>query len=604
METVWYSPWFSFDTETTHVRPRWAKLVGMSFCCSDRESWYLPIQAHHSEPCLGADLVLPYIRNLLERPDNQIIGQNLKYDLIVARNHGIHVQGVSFDTLIASYLLDAGSRRHGLDLLAAKYLQYKTTKITSLIGQGNTGVNMRDVPLSCIAPYAAEDAWVVAKLAPILYQKAEEQGVLPLLRHVEIPLIEVLAEMEYNGIFVDQLKLDRLREEYAAKIQHSLAEIKLRTNDDFNPDSPIQIREELFENLGLSSVKLTETGAASTDAASLKELGKEHELPKMLSEYRQLVKLNGTYVAALPEHVFPETSRVHCSFNQDVTATGRLSSSDPNMQNIPAKTEAGQEIRSLFIPPPGKLLVAADYSQIEIRVLAHYSQDTRLIEAYQNDEDIHAIVASQVGGVPLEEVTDGMRKAAKAINFGIIYGQGPNKLAATLGITREQAKQFIEQYFVTYPTIRNLIKKLIVKCGRCGYAETLLGRRRYIDGIDAPDYETRGSAERMAVNTVIQGSAADIIKLAMLEVSKAIAAGRLDAKLLLQVHDELVFEVPEDKLAESCQTIEEIMVSVVDLTVPMKVDVEYGPSWSEKRLYGKPEEDNQPLRSVSGAPGI
>lgn len=580
--------WFSFDTETTSINPRPARLVGLSFCWRDDEAWYVPVQCPRGEHCLTTNYVLENMAPYLENAEYKKLGQNLKYDKIVLRNHGIDLQGIAFDTLIASYLLDAGSRRHNLDLLAKKYLQHNTIHLSELIGTGKTQLGTKDVPLECMAAYAAEDAWIVARLAPILYQEAERQGLTKLLDHVEIPLISILAEMEYNGIKIDLEKADALQRDFESRITGSLDNIRGQTDQSFNPNSSAQLRTELYDRLGLPQSKLTPGGDASTDKSVLSELAGQHELPKAISDYRELTKLNGTYISALPDRVFPATGRIHASFNQAVTATGRLSSSDPNLQNIPARTEDGKKIRKLFVAEKEHVLVSADYSQIELRILAHYSADPRLQEAFQSGEDIHAIVASQVGRVPLDQVTDAMRKAAKTINFGVIYGQGPKKLAISLGISLDNAKFFITEYFKTYPRIKSFKQSVISGCRRNGYVTTILGRRRYIPNINEPDGPDRWEAERMSVNTVIQGSAADLLKLAMLELHHLVTSGDLKVKMLVQVHDELIFEVPQDHWQEACDVIRQTMESAVPLSVPVVVDVEVGPSWGDMAVYGTP----------------
>jgi len=584
MELAWYCPWFSFDTETTNINPRRAELVGMSFCWCPEEAWYIPVQCPQGDSCLPLGLVKPYLRKIIEREDIKKIGQNLKYDKIILKNYGINFNGIAFDTLIASYLLDAGSRRHNLDLLAKKYLNYNTIHLSELIGKGKHQLSTKDVPLECMAAYAAEDAWVVAKLAPLLYAEAERQGLLPLLEHVEIPLISVLADMEYNGIKVDLEKANALQREFEHRMAAVLDNVRLQTNDRFNPNSSAQLRAELYDNLGLPQSKTTPRGEASTDKSVLVELAKQHELPKNVAEYRELTKLNGTYVSSLPDKVFFETGRIHASFNQAVTATGRLSSSDPNLQNIPARTEDGKKIRKLFVAEKDHVLISADYSQIELRILAHYSADPRLQEAFHSGEDIHAAVAAQVAGVPLDQVTDSMRKAAKTINFGIIYGQGAKKLATSLGISKEQAKQFISEYFKTYPRVKSFKQSVINGCRRNGYVTTILSRRRYIPNINEPDGPDRWEAERISVNTVVQGSAADLLKLAMLELDKLFQQKLLTAKMLVQVHDELILEVPSDLVNHVIPFIKATMESAVPLSVPVVVDIEYGQSWGDMKI--------------------
>lgn len=596
-EQLWKQPWFSFDTETTSINPRRARLVGMSFCWQSDEAWYIPVQCPQGETCLSIHDVLTALRSRLENPDIKKLGQNIKYDKIVLRNHGVNLGGICFDTLIASYLLDAGSRRHNLDVLAKKYLNHNTIHLSELIGKGKNQLGTKDVPLECMAAYASEDAWVVAQIAPTLYAEAERQGLTKLLDHVEIPLLSVLADMEYSGIKVDLEKADALQRDFESRISNGLDNIRSQTNGDFNPNSPTQLRAELYDRLGLPESKTTPGGDASTDKSVLVELSKDDGaggiLASELVRFRELTKLNGTYVSSLPEIVFSDTGRIHASFNQAVTATGRLSSSDPNLQNIPTKTEEGKKIRKLFMAEKDYVLVSADYSQIELRILAHFSADPRLQEAFHSGEDIHAIVASQVGNVPLDAVTESMRKASKTINFGIIYGQGAKKLAAGLGIEHWQAKKFIEEYFKTYPRVRSFKQAVINGCRRNGYVTTILGRRRYIPNINEPEGPDRWEAERMAVNTVIQGSAADMIKLAMLELNNLIIQDLLTAKMLLQVHDELIFEVPSDLVDHVIPTIKATMEGVIPLSVPVLVDAEYGPAWGGMKSYES--KHNEPL---------
>jgi DNA polymerase-1 len=405
--------------------------------------------------------------------------------------------------------------------------------------------------------------------------------------NIEVPLIGVLADMEHNGILIDGEKADELQRDIDARITKIVADLQAATGRaDFNPNSAAQLRRELFDNLNLDPVKSTKGGTEySTDKSVLEELAKYHEFPSAVKQYRELAKLSSTYVAALPKMVFSETGRIHCSFNQAVTATGRLSSSDPNLQNIPARTEDGKQIRKLFVSPLDHYLVAADYSQIELRVLAHYCKDPVLVDAFLHDADIHRQVASKMRRVPVEEITEDVRKVCKNLNFGVLYGQGPKRLAKSLDMTYDEAKYFIDAYFKEFPSIRQFRASVINQCARNGYVTTILGRRRYINGFFDPDYAARAEAERQAFNTVIQGSAADVIKLAMLDCYDLIQRGNLKAKLLLQVHDELVFEVCNDDLSEVCTLIEQTMTNVVPLCVPLKVDIEYGPSWGELATY-------------------
>ena len=575
----------SVDLETTNLWPRWAQIVGFSFAWREDEAWYLPVRAPAGERCLDAAKTLEALRPVLEDPAVEKIGQNLKYDMIVLRNAGVRLAGVRFDTMVASYLLDAGGRNHNLDDLARRYLDHDTIKITELIGTGKKQKRMDQVPVRRVADYAGEDALLPLRLRPILAKKLAEADLDKLYADLELPLIDVLAELEYNGIKVDVDRLADLSRRYGARIEDLQNEIEDLAGHPLNVASPKQLQRVLFQEQGLPVLKKTKTGP-STDAEVLEELAMGHDLPAKILEYRQYAKLKGTYVDALPQMVHPETGRVHASFHQAVAATGRLSSSDPNLQNIPVRTEAGREIRSAFVPgQPGWLLLAADYSQIELRVLAHFSGDRRLAEAFARDEDVHARVASQVYGVPLEQVTADMRRKAKAVNFGIIYGQSPFGLAKQLGIGKDEAAQFINTYFEGYPGIEGFLGRVLAECRKNGYVSTILGRRRAIRGVRAEAGRQRNLAERTAVNTVIQGSAADLIKQAMITIHRRLEREGLPARMLLQIHDELIFEVPREELDYSARLVVQEMVAARSLEVPLKVDVKAGPNWADAKPW-------------------
>ncbi len=572
----------SVDTETTHLWPRWAQIVGYSFAWNDQEAWYIPVRAPEGDPCLDPDVVLETLRPILENPAIQKIGQNLKYDYIVLRSAGIHLAGIAFDTIVASYLLDAGSRNHTLDELARRYLQHETIKIHELIGSGKNQKKMDEVPVAKVAEYAAEDAIVPLWLKPILEKKLAESELGDLFSKVEMPLVEVLAELEYLGIRVDVARLRELSVRHGQRLVALEREIYEIAGHEFNIASPKQLQQVLFEELKLPVVKKTAKTGPSTDAEVLEELAHRHALPARLLDYRQIAKLKGTYVDALPDMVFPATGRVHASFNQVVAATGRLSSSDPNLQNIPVRTEAGREIRSAFIPGEnGWLLLAADYSQIELRVLAHFSRDENLCEAFRRDEDIHARVAGQVYGVELEKVTPDMRRQAKAVNFGVIYGQTAWGLAKQLGIEKDEAAEFIAAYFAGYPGIETFLDEILRECLEHGYVKTILGRRRAIEGVRPNPPRQRNLAERTAVNTVIQGSAADLIKLAMLAVRRRLVEEKRRSRMLLQIHDELVLEVPPDEVEIAATLVSEEMARAWPMSVPLKVDVKAGANWAD-----------------------
>jgi DNA polymerase-1 len=581
----------SVDTETTHVSPRCASIVGYSFSFKPGEAYYIPVRGPDGDPVLDPNRTLETLRPIFENPAIRKIGQNLKYDVIVLRNVGVDVAGIAFDTMIASYLLDAGGRSHNLDDLAQKFLNHTTIKIDQLIGKGKDQKRMDEVPVDQVATYAAEDADIPLRMMPILADQLAEQDLEKLNETLEVPLIEILADMEFTGVRVNPERLAELSARYGERLMELEQEIEELAGHPLNIGSPKQLAEVLFKELGLPVVKKTKTGA-STDADVLEQLAESHPLPAKIVEYRQYAKLKNTYVDALPEMILPETGRVHASFNQVVAATGRLSSSDPNLQNIPIRTDEGREIRSAFIAgPDGWKLLAADYSQIELRILAHYSQDESMCAAFDRDEDIHSLVASQVFGVPLGEVTSAMRRSAKAVNFGVIYGQSPFGLAKGLGISQEEAAKFIDGYFATYRGVANFMLRTLEDCRRKGYVSTILGRRRAIQGVRPSDKLTLGTdhpsqrpltlPERTAVNSVIQGSAADLIKLAMIAVWRRLREEKLDAKMILHIHDELVFEVSPEHIDRLAILVRDEMQSVMSLRVPLKVDVKTGDNWAE-----------------------
>ena len=576
-------PKLAIDTETTSLHPRQAELVGLSLAWGPGQACYVPVRAPAGEPQLPLGEVLARLGPLLADPQVAKIGQNLKYDLIVLRGQGVQVQGLAMDTMVADYLLEPGERSHNLDDLARRYLNHQTIPIDQLLGT-KTPRRMDEVPLAQVVPYAAEDADVAWRLAEVLGPRLEALGLKRLLAELEVPLIEVLAEMEYHGIRVDVARLRELSVQFQEKIEALRAEIFSLAGREFNIDSRLQLGALLFDELHLPVVKRTKTGP-STDAEVLEELALLHPLPAKIIEYRHLAKLKSTYVDALPELILPQTGRIHSSFKQDVAATGRLSSQDPNLQNIPIRTPQGKAIRSAFLPQEGWRLMTADYSQIELRVLAHFSQDAALVAAFAEDRDIHAQVASEVYGVPLAEVTPQMRRSAKAVNFGVIYGQSPFGLARSLGIDQQDAALFIDRYFAGYPGVDAFLTQTLQQARRDGYVSTILGRRRPVQGVRDPatvaDKRQRNLPERIAINTVIQGSAADIIKQAMLQVHRRLKREKLAARLLVQIHDELMLEFPPHEEAALRQLIVEEMTTAVPLRVPLKVDVHTGANWAE-----------------------
>ncbi len=578
------------DTETTSVMPRWAEIVGLSFAWKEGVAWYVPVRAPADEVQLPLPEVLDILRPVFTDPKIAKVGQNIKYDSIVLRCAGVDLAGIAFDTMVADYLLDPGERTHGIDDLARKYLAHQTITIDTLIGKGKNQKRMDDVPLAQITPYAAEDADVPFRLKRILGEHLQEQGLENLFQDLEMPLIEVLAELEFNGIAVDRQRLQELSAGFGRQIEQLESEIYVEVGHEFNIDSRQQLGKILFDQLKLPILKRTTTGP-STDAEVLEELALRHPLPAKIVQYRQNSKLKSTYTDSLPLLIHPQTGRVHTSFKQDVAATGRLSSQDPNLQNIPIRTNEGRAIRSAFVPGhPGWQLMTADYSQIELRVLAHFSGDETLRQAFAADQDIHALVAAEVYNVPLAEVTREQRRNAKAVNFGVIYGQSAFGLAKSLGIDKGEAARFIDAYFSKYPGVDEFMLQTLRSCRELGYVSTISGRRRPVSGVRDPskmrDQRQRNLPERIAVNTVIQGSAADIIKRAMINIYRQLRTEGFSARMLLQIHDELVFEFPPDEKERLAATVTAAMTSAAQLLVPLKVDVKTGNNWAECELMG------------------
>lgn len=575
----------SVDTETTSANPRWAEIVGYSFAWQPGAAYYVPVRAPRGDPQLPPATVSDALRPVLENHGIEKIGQNLKYDIIVLRSAGIRLGGTAFDTMVADYLLDPGERNHSLDDLATRYLDHTTIKIKALIGSGKSQKQMDQVPVPLVTQYAAEDAELPVRLAEILRERLDDEGLTSLFNDLEMPLVEVLAEMEFNGIKVNTEKLRELGIRFDRRMLELKDEIFRLAGGEFNINSRVQLAKILFSDLKLPKGKATKTGA-STDVSVLEGLAKHHVLPAKIIEYRQYAKLRSTYVDSLIDLVHRETGRVHTSFKQDVAATGRLSSTEPNLQNIPVRTDEGREIRAAFVAgEPGWKLLTADYSQIELRVLAHFSGDQALQRAFAADEDIHAMVASEVYGVPLDQVTRQLRRAAKAVNFGVVYGQSPFGLAKALDIDKAEAAAFIEAYFARYPGVENFMRRTLGECRKKGYVSTILGRRRAVRGVrdssSLGDSRQRNLPERIAVNTVIQGSAADLIKKAMIQVHARIQREKLRARLLLQIHDELVLEAPGEDIERLAMLVRQEMESVERLAVPLKVDVKIGDNWAD-----------------------
>ena len=586
---------FVLDTETTSTSPMAAELVGLSFAFREGEAFYVPVRAETPLVAGGGGLfdqgesqldgILDALRPILEDPATRKGGQNIKYDMVVLAQHGVGLRGVAFDTMVESYLLDPSARQHGLDLLAMKHLGIRMTPIADLIGKGKSQITMAEVPVEQASAYACEDADMTLRLHHLFVPQLAEHGLDALYGQVEVPLIPVLARMERRGVRVDLELLARLSEEFAGHIDALSGEIYELAGEEFNINSTQQLGALLFEKLEIHKakrlrVRRTKTGYA-TSVAALEPYADVPIVQKVL-EYRTLTKLKGTYIDAFPALVHPDTGKIHTSFNQTITATGRLSSSEPNLQNIPIRTELGRRIREAFVPTtPERRLLAADYSQIELRILAHLSADPNLIGAFRRGEDIHRRTASEIFDVPIDRVSPDMRSRAKAINFGIVYGMGPQRLARGTGITMDEARGFIDRYFERYPRIKEFIDATVAAAERDGYVTTLLDRRRYIPEIYSQQPQHRAAAERVAVNTPIQGTAADLIKVAMVALDRRLAEAFPDAWMILQVHDELVFDVPHGQVDAVSELVREQMEGAIELDVPLKVDIAAAANWAK-----------------------
>jgi DNA polymerase-1 len=574
-------PLIALDTETTGLEIRDAKIVGFSFCGNGRDAFYVPI-GHNGIEQIDRTLALKRLGEFLA--GKKICGQNLKFDLSILRTAGLKIspQQVEFDSLIASYILSPESR-HGLDLLAEKYLGHKNISYAEVCGEGKQEISFADAPIEKAGEYAAEDAHVAFLLQEVLRKELEKTpSLLKVFREIDMPLVSVLADLEWEGVAIDSEHLQRVSKDFATELASLEKKSHELAGGEFNLSSPKQLQKILFEDLGLPPSKKTKTGY-STDVEVLEKLAPLHELPRLILEHRELAKLKGTYVDVLPELVSKKSGRVHAQFHQTVAATGRLSSSDPNLQNIPIRTESGKLVRRAFIAEAGHVLLGADYSQIELRILACMSEDPHLLEAFRNGRDIHSMTASQIFSIPLEQVDVDSRRKAKAINFGLIYGKSAFSLAEELGITRKEAAEIIERYFAQYPTIRNFLDSLVEVAKKHGYAETLFGRRRWIEGIHSKNKMILGMAERMAVNTPIQGTAADLVKIAMTQLHRRIREEKWQAKIILQVHDELVLEVPESEIEPMKKIVKEVMEGAgkEKISVPLTVDLGVAKNWLE-----------------------
>ena len=593
---------FALDLETTSLNPLEAEIVGYAFSWQDGEAYYLPVRGPAGSNLLDPETTAARLRPILEDPQVQKVNQNIKYDLLVLRGQGIIVAGVAGDPMVAHYLLHAGERSHNLEYLAQEYLHHQVIPITDLIGKKTRNgdkmarqLRMDDVPTGRMAEYSGEDADMAWRLSGLLEQQLQKAQLERLYDDVEVPLIEVLVELEYNGIRLDIGRMQQAGEDLARQLAAIEQEIYRLAGHEFNIASLRQLRQVLFEEQKLPTQRRTGvTGEASTGQETLEKLaGLGYELPQKILQHRAIAKLKGTYVDALPSLVHPRTGRLHASFNQTVTATGRLSSSDPNLQNVPVRSEQGREVRQAFQPEPGWVLLTADYSQIELRLLAHFSGDAALRKAFVEDHDIHTAVAAQIFGVAEKDVTSAMRRTGKTVNFGVIYGMSAYGLAQRLSIKREQAGHFIDAYFARYPGVLDYQRRLLEGCRQQGFVGTLLGRRREFDRHNIrrfSTYQQRNQTEREAINMEIQGSAADLIKLAMLGIHRRLRREGRRSRLLLQIHDELVFEVPPEEMAAMIFLVREEMTTPreveLKLEVPLKVDLAAGPNWLDLEDIG------------------
>jgi len=571
---------FALDLETTSLHPVRARVVGISLSCEEGEACYIPLAHRYLgvPDQLSLDWVFKKLKPLFEDPQLKKVGQNIKYDLIVLRNEGVNLRGVAFDTMLASYILNPDGRRHNLDDLARDFLGHTTIKYKDVVGTASKEIGFDEVDVESATNYAAEDAditWrLYEKLSPLL--KGDD---LKLFLELELPLIEVLAEMEIHGMKLDQKHLQNLSKKIQKMMEDRVEQIYSLAGEQFNINSPKQLSVILFEKLGLPAVKKTKSGY-STDVSVLEELAAEHDLPEMILTYRQLGKLKSTYVDALQEDIFSKTGRVHTSFNQTVAATGRLSSSNPNLQNIPIRTEMGREIRKAFTAEGSNYLLSADYSQVELRILAHLSEDEALIEAFQMGEDIHTRTACEIFGTSPDRLDAEARRMAKAVNFGIVYGLSAFGLSRQLKIFPKDAKKFIDQYFALYKKVKVYMEETVAQAREVGYTMTIMNRKRYLPDLKSQNRQVREAAERVAVNSPVQGSAADLIKLAMIQLAKKISEKKLKSRMILQVHDELLFECPEDEEQEIRALVKKGMEEVVPLKVPLVVDMGWGENWN------------------------
>jgi DNA polymerase-1 len=588
-----FAPWldqlsraalFAFDTETTSLDYMQAEIVGVSFCVEPGRAAYVPLAHRYpgAPDQLDRDTVLAQLKPLLEDPARAKLGHHLKYDAHVLRNHGIELRGMAYDSMLESYVLNSTATRHDLDSTAQLYLGIETIHYEDVAGKGAKQLRFDDVPVEMAAEYSAEDSDVAMRLHRTLWPRIEAMpDVAKLYREIEQPLVPVLLDMEHLGVLIDPAMLRKQSQELAK----SLLELERRAHEaagqSFNLDSPKQLQEILFGKLGLPAKRKTATGQPSTAEDVLEELAADYDLPRIILDYRGLAKLRSTYTDKLPGQVDPGTGRIHTSYHQAVAATGRLSSTDPNLQNIPIRRAEGRRIRQAFVAPPGHVLMAADYSQIELRIMAHLSGDESLLQAFAADHDIHQATAAEVFSVAPSAVTNEQRRAAKAINFGLIYGMSAFGLARQLGIDRGAAQRYVDLYFERYPGVKRYMDETRALARQQGYVETVFGRRLYLPDIGSRNAQMRQYAERSAINAPMQGTAADIIKRAMIEVHRWLGRASLDARLVMQVHDELVLEVREDAVDAVRHGLRDRMTAGATLRVPLKVEIGTGANWDE-----------------------
>ena len=575
---------FAIDTETDSVEIVSANLLGISLSTKENEGCYIPI-GHKYEDCpeqLKLDYVTKLLGPVIEKNQDKIVGQNLKFDIPILARHGIEISRFLGDTMLMSYVLNSTATRHGMDRLADFYLNYTTTKYTDVTGTASKQISFAEVKLDIATNYAAEDADITLRLFNVLTPLLKEKPIqLKLLRDIEYPLVHVLSRVEQNGAKIDKNKLAKHSEELSKKISEFSKQAFKIAGEEFNLDSPKQLIEILYEKQGLPILKKTPKGQPSTNEDTLQRLSEEYELPRIILKYRTLAKLKSTYTDSLIKIENPKTKRIHTSYQQAVTSTGRLSSTEPNLQNIPIKTAEGRRIREAFIPENGNVLISADYSQIELRIMAHLSEDKNLTHAFNNDIDVHSSTASEVFGVSIDDVTKDQRRSAKAINFGLMYGMSAFGLTRQLGIARGEAQEYLDAYFARYTGVRDYMDNIKAQAKEDKFVETIMGRRLYLNEINAANGLRRQAAERAAINAPLQGSAADIIKKAMLDIDMLINEEIRDVKMIMQVHDELVFECPKEAADEVMKEIKLRMENTVNLKIPLIAEAEIGDNWNE-----------------------